>query len=572
MANLDINPILAAANKGAMQSGATGIAIQEGTAARTESVNRSAENAAALGNASALVESALQAGQLEVQRAKDTAAVNLGTDLADISGRQARLAQEMLSAYDEKQQWQARIEEKQNTSLLEDPLAYILNSLTVNDDIAHHNSANERAYAASQQMQDLNALTSQRAQTAELLKHTTTEASAAAAVQKIKLTADQQVEEYKRLAITSNMEGAEKINALSAQDLQRASAVFNAEAAILAHQDSQARLAMASRAFNEQMREKAIKEEDDSYIKESIIRGLKVLYRDKPANWVIPDAKLRNFISGKTPLDDIMHQAYSIGTRNYLISGGEGTSSSLAVSPSEYLSLQKYQPTVTPGMKGGHDLQMSVFESLAKTDKFKDAKPAEQVQQYNTAVALAVQESLANPSSPESIGHLPGLQEIVKSIPQLANLPLTKVLAPLNTAGVSLEEPAAVFRQGLIAVADGKISVNQFAADYSTIYSTAQAKNFEVQQLRQMGLNPKIQYPVRVDVPIKNDLGLRIGNKVIEATSREAVLKAALNAMVMGTKAPIELPQISIPALERKDFQFGPKIIDNSPTAPWRNK
>ena len=81
----------------------------------------------------------------------------------------------------EQQKYAAEIEKKQSVSFFENPLEAIINSFTINADIAKHNLAEARGDAAAQQIQKLNQLSSQAAQLQGQFSAPVTQASAEAA-------------------------------------------------------------------------------------------------------------------------------------------------------------------------------------------------------------------------------------------------------------------------------------------------------------------------------------------------------------------------------------------------------
>lgn len=526
MANM--NPILQAARVHSAQTEqarwdlqADNTGIQESFALTDE---RLAQNAGMAGVASREKSAFKKEAEDSLQRS----ASQLNTDLADATGRQARLAEQILAGMDAKERAMSQIEAKKNTNFFDDPVGFMANLVTIDDDIRTFNSASSSVERGQQNMQTLNALTSQRAKTVADLTRTTSDALADAeattAVNNAMLLKDQAA----RQAYLANSEAVLKIQRLTGEDMQTRMQVFNAEVQMQHLADAQERLGMARAQHAASLGKMKEDEKSDEYLKNTILLGMKKMYPGSPEKWVVPDEAML-MMKGKIPVSPFIKEMYTQGEQQRMVDPS-GKSRVMADSPSTMSQLLRYHPDLGPGQDKVVSLIKDTEASIGKDPEFMKARDAKDEAGMRKAFDSAVKRKLIaqadNTQDPGSLFYLPSIVDIAKQNPGMQELGLyQKVIGPLAEAGVDFTDPARVYAQGLQAVAEKKISLNEFATDFATLYAHAQQQNLHAKNAAGFGLPVKTTYKMKVPGTF--------GTTSVETTSSEEVKRKAMTDLYL---------------------------------------
>ena len=531
----NINPITQAANASNAVTAAAASAVKSNSAKISDLYNSDASMQRQNADSAALVEATKQAGQLQYETALQKTAIDIGTDIGDSTGLYAALSKQYIQSKAAQNVALDKINEKNSVSFFDDPLQYIINQATVDEDIDAHNAAQAKANIASGQISEMNLLTDQRAISAKKLQSTVTTASAAAAVSEVKNKALILADDYSRQAILQNTAGMRELVGLSEVTLKNAQSVFSAQAQQEQIGIAQAHLALSRQEFDWKKQEKEKGEAVGQYVSDTIIRGYKAMYPDNPDKWVAPNSpKLLALISGKLPLDGEMKYAFDRGEINSRAANPDGSNRILAVSPTDLLQGLKYGVQTGRDSKVVTDLVVDTARSVVASPAYqalnpKDAEGREKL--INDAVATRLKSQSDLVKDPTNPYYLSTITDITKQTPALQNFALYKqIVAPAAASGIDVSTPNSVFHLGLAAVREGRISLNTFAVDLSTTYKQGQRVNIQSKQLTALGLAPLNAYNVKIDTG-------GFTQDTVNMTDPAAIVKAALKYRMNSVQA-----------------------------------
>lgn len=467
-----------------------------------------ASNAAAQSVVAAtrVVSSTQQQGALTAQAATQAYAHALGVDADGALSAQQNQAQATFLDASARAAESARvIAEKRSVSFFDDPLQWLTNKVTINDDIANFNGAANEANTAEQFIQETNQLIDQRAVSLNAIKTVTTQAAAEAQTNILVAQQQELAENLKRAGLASNTAGIEAISGMSWRNIQIMSAKTDADSKVVAMQNAQDHLQIAREQLDLEKARLALqntKEQEkdgaDQYMHDQLVKGLKLMYPNNPAAWDIPDGKYKAMISGKTPLDPIWKTAFDRAQASDIVG-----SRSLGNSPADALNTLQYKPTLSPAAQPTVDLLNRGLAVATNSPAYKqaiaakDPKAAQDV--INAAVNQLVKSDAQHVDSPTSLYYLPPLNKIAESIPGVQDSPFYKtIVAPAATAGIDMSDPGQVAKSAIQAIKEGKISLNEAANNMSAMYGIGQQWNFEAKQLFSLGITAPPSYTTNV--------------------------------------------------------------------------
>lgn len=502
----DLNPILSSAKAASAANVNAAAAITSNSGKIQDSYNSDALLQRQNAESAALIETVKGQGALQLQAGLQKNALDIGTDIGDASGIQSALAAQYVLSKAEQNKQLAVITAKKSVSFFDDPLQFLINHATINNDIEKHNAAEASADLASGQIATMNKLTTERAVAARTLQTTVTDASVAAAASEVKNKAIILSDDYARNALVTNSASVEKLVALSKDQMQIASTVFDSKVRQEQIGIAQAHLALSREEFNWKKLEKEKGDAVGQYLSDTIIKGYKAMYPNSPDKWIAPNSpKLLSLISGKLPLDGEMKAAYEVGELNSRAANPDGSNRLLAPSPAQFLQLLKYGPQLGPDTKTTTDLMISAAKRIQETPAYKTAVASKNVEDQITLVNDGVKAAFASANAvvkdPSNPYFLPAIDDIIKQSPGLmASNTFLQVINPATQAGVNLSSPEMVLNLGLKAVQSGKVKLNELAVDLGTIYKQGQRVNIQSKQFIPLGLAPKESYNVKVDI------------------------------------------------------------------------
>lgn len=485
-------------------------------------------------DATYLVQSVHNFGQLAAQDAIQNFAAH-----AAPSDLEIQLADTYNAAEKNKAIALAKINQKRSVSFLDDPLGWIQNKLTINDDINEYNGFVQQGNDAEDQIAATNRMVDQRASAIAKTQTTITVASAEAGAKVAANAALEAADTLHRQGIVANTAGVEAIQRLNYQQLQIATNRLDADARYIQIQTAQQELGMRQESMNleKQRFELAQKKEGEAdaannYITGSIKAGMKVLYPNNPKAWDIDVGKYTAMMSGKVPMDPKLLYAYTIGSTNNQLDP-TGTQRILATSPAQMAQVMLYKPDLSSDAKTTASLIDKAVQTVQNDNQYKQmvaAKDTKGIEDLINKTAQGLLDASVNHTSdPNSAYYLPPADVLLNSVPGMKDSPLvTKVLAPLIAAKVDLSNPNAVTGYAATAVKEGKLTANQAASDIATLYSQGQAANIASKQIMQMGLTPTQKYIGNATAG-----GSLQGNGDIDYADRTAVLRNLMSRMRM---------------------------------------
>lgn len=503
----DVTDVDTLTTMGMGDQGQATAAIKNNYAAVDSSYAASAARGQMVADQTRVVKSTADQGNLIAQTALQSYAHALGVDPdGTLSAQQTQAQNTFLDASSRASEAAATIAQKRSISFFDDPLQWLSNKLTINDDINNYNGAANQANTAEQFIQESNQLIDSRAVALNNIKTVTSQASAEA---QTNIAVEQQqelAENMRRAGIAANTAGVEAIQNMSWRNIQLANSRLDADSKAVAAQDSQQRLQMAKDQFDLEKARLALmqaKEQDkdgaDKYVHDQLVKGLQLLYPNNPAAWQIPDGKYQAMINGKTPMDPTWKVAFDKAQASDIAG-----SRVLGTSPADALATLQIRPTIAPSAQPTVDLLNRALATVSQTPAYKQAvlekdggKAAADL--VNAQVAQLVKSDASHVDSPTSLYYLPPIDKIMDTIPGVKDSPFYNVVvAPASKAGIDMSSPSAVVKQAVQAVKDGKISLNEAANNMSAMYGIAQQANFETKQMFSLGITAPPSYTTPV--------------------------------------------------------------------------
>lgn len=507
----------------------TGASALQGVAEEQQNLaNTNAKLYESVGNNMVIIESAKQSADLTAQQSKIHAGILLGTNLADASEIVSGLADTIRSEYAKKDAALQRIQEKQSVSILDNPLEYIFNQLTINDDIAAHNAANNRLSAAQDQLTKVNALTQATTQTQEAFKESVTAATMQAANENIANNATIQANAARVQGLVYNAQGIQA--ALNAPK-EALSVMFSVNGAKNAEEQislAQQHLELARQEFDWKKEEKEKGKQADDYFINRINEGMRLRMGDA-AELIVPGSakatQVLSLLKSNSPAGKIYSEDYLIGEQS-AISGTKV----LATSPARAIELMHTVPMNLPAsaspVKALLDQAMNdmLAESKLPNSRVDIKNPASREAYLNNRTQELLNEQAKNikPGDAENVYNIGPMGTLLKSSPTLQKLPVVqKLLLDAMEAGVDLNNPNSVFANVAQSVKDGKLTYAE-ALELTTVYSVGVSTNMEAKQFVALGITPKFSYNTQIQL----HSGIFGGKNIVDMTKAFSVGRA----------------------------------------------
>lgn len=530
MASLpDINPILRAAQSTSTLVDTDTAAIIKATDTQAELANNEADAQIAIGANNIIIKNAQNAGALAAQQARLKAGAIFGADLNQQGEQISATTDIWQQAYQEKMRSLAEIRRKDSVGFMDNPLGYIINQFSVNDDIRRHNTALEIEQAAKQHIDEINSMSNATAVNQKNFEVSITQASIDAEADNLAKAATINADKAKIAGLGYNIEGLKAAINASKEQTALKFQVLGAQ-----HAQESLRLAMDNYALHKQefewrKEEKAKAGEADEFFIDRIQEGLKVMYGDKAPDLVANPKLARQYLTllkSNSPAGKEAVDAYLAGQSGVL--GGN---------PAQVIdSLQsniKFQ--FTPAQKPIKD----IFEQATQMVQAENANMPGSVtkenykDKLNTAVMSLVkkQQELVEPGANNvfNIGSL----STVASMPGVNNLPVvTKVLAPAITAGATFDDPKQVYATIMTAVQNKQVTLAEAADGITALYQKGVTTNMQTRQLTKFGIpvGDTVPYNVRIETKPGNLFG---SSETVDLTNKAAVTRAMMKTMTM---------------------------------------
>lgn len=551
---LDLSSILAAAATYRGQVVRETKALQANAEAQSGFTGQNADLYNTIGQSAVIIDGVKQGAELVTQQAKIKNANELGTNLKVQSDYRDNLTNLILQEGTRYDQQLKAVEEKSSVSFFDDPLQWIMNQVTIDDDKAAAEATGKRLNAAKQQMLDLNTITQSQNTTANQLTESVTAASIAANAAKISAEAAINANKEKIQGLAYNAEGIKAALNADKELLQTSFSVFGAQKQEQQINIALAHLALSREEFDWKKQDKAKQEAGDQYIIDKINKGGQL--RMGEAYVPIPQgspkaAQIISLLKSNSPVGKQYQEDYLIGDQSELA----GTRM-LAPSPARAVEVLNTMPVklapAQSAVKSVLDQALVDTQKVAQTGQL-DLKNKAAVDAFINKRAQEIldnQSKQVKPGDSENVFQIPPLRALLANSPTLAALPITKqVLLPAVTAGADLNDPNQVF--GLVAKAlQGKKITYPQALELATVYHIGSATNLEARQLPSLGLVPRFSYNAKITTNTAVPFG---GNDIVDLTKADMIGRAlnkylasevfqgtldSVNPFVIGANAP----------------------------------
>lgn len=417
-----------------------------------------------------LVKAAEDQAALDTQARKSRAAAIYGVDVNAQGEVLSALAAQSQEAFNEKLAALERVKQKQSVNLFDDPLGWIVNRFTINEDIDAHNNAALKQEALDSRTKELNNMFQEAAITSEQLKANVTEITKRANADRIAASTTILLQEAARAGLQNNLSAIETTLKMDDRQLALATNEYHIRA-----QQEQRALALRQLTMHEQefAWKKEAKETDDAY-NERIIgqynRGLMVMH-GKDAKPIEPTSKEAKALALS------LRSGQMTGKRDAIIFHA-GESGIIAPNVAGTLNALSQDGAIKfePGQELMRNLLRKVEEDFSKSafaqgQDLKDPKVRASVQQQYAQWLL--DEDLKDLSRSKFL-RVPTVKATLENMPQLASRKaIASIVMPMISAGLS-PSPEQIFAATAKAIEDKKISYTD-ALDVSMLFG-AQAQ------------------------------------------------------------------------------------------------
>jgi hypothetical protein len=523
---LDLASILSSTADTITDLASGAVSLQKNASSSEQIANDVADAQTKIGQNSALIENAKQTAALATQNARLKAANTFGTNIADQGEKITALSNTINQQYVIKQDALAEIARKHQTSFLDDPLEWIINRYSVNDDIDRANDADAQLNAATRQMQELNVLTSSTIAVQNAIDQPITESSIAASTDNIARNAQIQADQAKLAGLKYNTEGiqaalntSKEINSLKFSAFGAAAQQQNIEIAL-------ANLALHQQEFDWKKEEKKKGEDADSLIIDQINKGRQIRMGAN-ADLLVPGSPKASQVIG------LLKSGSPIG-KQFQDDYFAGENGILATSPAKALDIVSTLPTnLSPAQIPVVNLIKSAGAELyALADKPGSGvtlaqlkNPAERDALINARVKQLLDEQAKNikPGDPDNVYNIGSLRANIGASPVLQSLPVVqKVLAPAIDAGLDTSDPNKVFATVAQALKSGQLNYKE-ALELVTVYHVAVDTNLAAKNFPNLGLPPVYSYKTSIQTQPNAAFG---GKEIVDLTKADLVGRA----------------------------------------------
>lgn len=475
-------------------------------------------------------------GALSAQNARLKAGAIFGADLNQ-QGEQITAATDIWkAAYQKKMDSLNAISAKDSVGFMDNPLGFILNQFSVNDDIRTHNSALEVEQAAKQHIDEINQMSDATARNQKNFEINITQASIDAAAKKTTDAAQILANKAETDGLNYNVDSLQ--TAINASK-EKTALKFQ----VLGAQNAQAQLKIAmdtyalhKEEFSWKQEEKANKDLGDTDLINRMQAGLKVLYGDKAPDLTASKATAQRYLAllkSNSPAGKEASDAYMAGQTGIIggnpaqvidsINSGVAVQFTPVQEPIKKLfdvAVQQVSAGVQSGAvtKGNYQASLNAAVTGQVNQYLKDIEPG-------------------SGNNPFNIGAVSSLVQM----PGVATTPLAqKVLAPMVTAGAKLDDPKQVYSTALAGVQAGKISVEDAVDGIVSLYQKGVDTNLAARNLTKFGIVPTDNmhtYNTRVETDPRALFG---GTEIVDLTNRNSVQRAVLKTMSKQVGGSIE--------------------------------
>lgn len=542
MPALDLSTILSQAAKATADINAGATALQSTYQSQAKTSNDTVDVLSIIGQNDQIIALSKAQNQQATNAAITRAANELGTNYRDQGQRISDLTATIHEEYAAKDAALKEIEKKDSVGLTDDPISYIFNQLTINDDISRHNAANARLTAAEEQLNRLNALTQTTATTQRLIDDSVNAATIKATTDSLAAATQIKKNEAFIQGQTYNAEAIKAVLGASKDQLQVAFSVYGAQ-----KQQEQIGIALAHldldrQRFDWQKQEKDDLKKGDSYTLEKINMGGRMMmgagWQDIPTESAKAKEAIGLLKSG-SPVGKFYQEAYMTAERSLTVDPS-GNTRQLATSPAHAIDvLNTFPIKLTPAqepVKAVLEQAKNMVAQAIQTGTLDGKNKALVESTLNSTVGQIIKDQARQikPGDSENVFNIGSIGTLISSSPTIKALPvIQKVVAPALASGADLTDPNKIFSLVATALKDKTISYQE-ALDISTIYHVGVGTNLEARQFSSLGIVPSYSYNTKIQTNPAANFG---DTEVIDLTKPDVVGRA-LNKWLSAASNP----------------------------------
>lgn len=446
-----------------------------------------------------IIESAKASAAFATQTARLKGATALGTDLTSQGEILTGLSESILDLMGKQAQASKVIASKRSVGLFDDPVQWVMNQLTIGDDLEKHAGITQQLKEAEDNMTALNQATQQTAATQNALTAPITEAAMKASSDNAAAAATLKANEASRAAIGANIKGITESLTVRKEVLNSQFQEITAKTTQEHTQIALRHLDLDLQKFDWQRDEKKIldasrsKETDlDNYLMDKVNDGLRRMGLSEIPQGSPRAGSIVSMIKSKAPGAEMYVEALDVANRAELTGGA----TILATTPADatrlldksYIHISPAQGPIASLLKQ----TSSELSNIAKTNpNFNPKDPVQVKDTFNTIATklLETQNKKVVSGDPDNIFNIPPIAAIISASPEAQKLPVVqKVIAPIIAAGGDLSDPSKVFSVVANAMGDGKISYPE-AIELTSLYQRGVSLNINTRNLQSFGLN-----------------------------------------------------------------------------------
>lgn len=461
------------------------------------------------GENDAIIQGQKATGELKAQQNSKKFATSIGSNMDATSEVMSSLGMQYTDAALEAIKAKDVVIQKSKVQLLDNPIQFIINQLTMGDDINNANLLQDKADLITTTMANINKDTQATAVTQNAIAETKTAATVQATVAMTAAKSKEQEALIKQQNSLYNIQGIVELNKLDQQTLGN---MFQARSAVMAEkhlQIAQAQLEEMKFMHRMTVEDRALKIEerkasaaDAEELSNTINKGRAGLGLPP-----IPLTKALQMMKIGGPAGDLIKDQYAQGavaeaTGYNVISGDPGKSAvtiaqtnaplSPAMAPVRKLLVESLSDVAAGRIKGANGLPIDV----------KDKNAVISATGEHLKLAAKTQASNIRFGDNNNIYQAPDLNSL-SQIPGVAETELyKKVLAPLVATGLTETDPSRILSLASTAVAKGTLDFNSASKGLTVLFSAAAASNNATRDYVRVGLPKQTGY--NTSVQIKN--------------------------------------------------------------------
>lgn len=548
------NPILDAAYSGAASTSAVVSQSSAGIINDRTAQQTLADNTASLqldvGANNAIIDSVKSQAALQAQQTRQKIGVDFGTDKNAQGYQILDLTQQMNQAWQQKQDALTAIQQKDSVGFMDNPLGFIMNQFSVNDDIRAHNSALELEQSAAQHISQLNQLTDQTIATQKNFETNITQASIDAQTKNTLAIAQQAANKteaeglgYNIDALQTSINASKEQTALKFQTL----AAQNAQADLKTKMDE---FTLHQKQVDYAMEQKTNSDMTDAYLTNKMQIGLDAMYGVNAPDLVSSPKAAKLWVSLLKMGGEVGAEARMAMTAGN--SAGAGKEGRVLGSTDQVVSALQNGTNLmfTPAQSTVKDLLEKTSQSVQQGIATGLVKKDQVAATINTDVTTKLDTYLQNinPADKSNPFNIPSFAAVLK-MPGMGDLPLvSQVLAPAVASGTQLTDPNTIFHTGLAAVEAGKISQEDLISGIKAVVQKGVDTNLAALNLPKFGIVPNElmqKYPTTITTGSSFGFGntalvnMTDDNSIAAAVNkaRSAAMLGKINPFILGMKA-----------------------------------